>query len=166
MNRFPMPLRVELFQDGSGGQTLAGFMYQDPDCGLLQVPAGFDTDFASVQPLRTMSLVALALSLAIGALGIVAGWLGVALLGGVMACLGGALGALGFGVLLLYAAVVGYGNGPAVIHDHLYTTGELSRKASDQVFYNALRSSGTARWRAWLMWAGVRIGGRNRYAHR
>lgn len=161
-----MPLRVELFQDGSGGQTLAGFMYQDADCGLVQVPAGFDTDFASVRPLRTMSLVALVLSLTIGALGVGAGWLGLALIGAVMASLGGALGALGFGVLLLYAAVVGYGNGPAVIHDYLYTTGELSRKDSDRVFYSALRSSGTARWRAWLMWGGVRIGGRKRYRSR
>lgn len=163
MKRFPMPLQVELTQDGSGGTTLAGFMYQDPDWGLVQVPAGFDTDFASVRPLRTMSLAALLLSLAIGALGVTSGWLGWVVLGGVLATLGGSLGALGFGVLLLYAAVVGYGNGPAVIHDWLYSTGGLSRKASDEVFYNALRSSRTARWRAWLMWAGVRIGGHSRY---
>ena len=32
------------------------------------------------------------------------------------------------------------------------------------VLYRALRAEGVARWRAWLFWAGVRIGGTKQYA--
>lgn len=57
-----------------------------------------------------------------------------------------------------------YGHAAAALHDYLYETGKLSRKAADRVFLNALRSSGHARWRSWLMYAGVRIGAASRYA--
>jgi hypothetical protein len=46
----------------------------------------------------------------------------------------------------------------AVIHDWLYTTHEVDRAKADAVFREAA-SIGTAGWRAWLMWAGVRVGG-------
>ena len=52
-----------------------------------------------------------------------------------------------------------YGQAASVIHDYLYSTGCLARSDADRVFYNALRASGIARWRAWLLWVGVRIGG-------
>jgi len=63
----------------------------------------------------------------------------------------------------LYALVAGYGNYAATIHDKLYTTGTLSRKQADAVLYRALRAEGVAKWRAWLFWAGVRIGGAKHY---
>ncbi len=56
-----------------------------------------------------------------------------------------------------------YGHAAAVLHDWLYRTGTLPRRQADRVFFNALRSSGIARWRAWLMWGGVRIGGASHY---
>lgn len=155
MKRFPMPLQVEQTDDGTW-RLLAPFLYQDPDQGLVQVPGRFDTDFASVRPLRNLAVILLGVSLAVGGLGLFLDW-------PILAMLGAILGAFGFGALLLYAAVVGYGNGPAVIHDYLYGTANLSRRECDEVFYNALRSSGIARWRAWLMWAGVRLGGHWRY---
>lgn len=155
MKRYPMPLQVEQLNDGTW-RLLAPFLYQDPGQGLIQVPGRFDTDFASVRPLRNLAVILLGVSLAAGCFGLLLDW-------PILAMLGATLGAFGFGALLLYAAVVGYGNGPAVIHDYLYGTANLSRRQSDEVFYNALRSSGIARWRAWLMWAGVRIGGHWRY---
>ena len=63
----------------------------------------------------------------------------------------------------IYALFAGYGNYASTVHDYLYTTASVSRKEADDVFYDALRKEGVARWRAWLMWAGVRIGGRKAY---
>ena len=63
----------------------------------------------------------------------------------------------------LYALVSGYGNYAATLHDWLYTTGQVSRKEADAVLYRALRSEGVAKWRAWIFWAGVRIGGASEY---
>lgn len=148
MERFPLPLKAHLPIQGERAELLGGFMFEDSDHGLVQVPAGFVTDFASVKPLRTIAWVLLILSLLVG-------WL--------LPEAGAVIGSLGYGALALYASVVGYGNAAAVIHDRLYFTGQLSRRASDRVFYNALRSSGVARWRAWLMWGGVRLGGHWRY---
>lgn len=56
-----------------------------------------------------------------------------------------------------------YGHAAGVLHDYLYMYGHLSRKEADRVFMNALRSTGHSRWRTWLMWLGVRVGGRGRY---
>ncbi|WP_447588623.1 DUF1353 domain-containing protein [Aquipseudomonas campi] len=148
MNRFPLSLNVRLLNGGELALLLTDFVYHDPDHGLVQVPGNFKTDFASVRPVRNIAVGVLALSLVVG-------WF--------LPTLGALLGTAGFGILALYASVVGYGNAAATIHDRLYYTAELSRKAADQVFLNALRSSGVARWRAWLMWAGVRLGGFRRY---
>lgn len=63
----------------------------------------------------------------------------------------------------LYALFAGYGNYASTIHDYLYRTATVSRKEADDVFYEALRDEGVARWRAWLMWAGVRVGGASAY---
>lgn len=63
----------------------------------------------------------------------------------------------------LYALVSGYGNYAATLHDWLYTTGRVSRKEADAVLYRALRAEGVARWRAYLFWLGVRIGGAKQY---
>ncbi|WP_137971853.1 DUF1353 domain-containing protein [Pseudomonas sp. F(2018)] len=148
MDRFPLPLKAQLPIQGERAELLSGFLFEDPDYGLVQVPAGFNTDFASVKPLRTIAWLLLAL-------GLLVGWF--------WSEAGAAIGSLGYGALTLYASVVGYGNAAATIHDRLYATAELSRKVADAVFFNALRASGLARWRAWLMWAGVRLGGHWRY---
>lgn len=116
MDRFQLPLRVELLGDRETWRLLEPFAYRDPDHGLIEVPAGFATDFASVPRLP-----------------------------------------------LTFALLGQYGHAAAVLHDWLYGAGKLSREAADRVFLNALRSSGIARWRAWLMWAGVRVGGASRY---
>lgn len=151
MSRFPLPLRVDLSIRGSRAQLQGGFMYQDPQHGTVQVPMGFETDFASVKPIRTIAWSLLAMSLVIG-------WFAPEA--------GAMIGSMGYGSLALYASVVGYGDAAATIHDWLYSVGSagrMDRKAADQVFRNALCSSGVARWRAWLMWAGVRLGGHWRY---
>lgn len=66
----------------------------------------------------------------------------------------------------IYALFSGYGNYASTVHDYLYTFHKMSRKDADEVFYQALRSEGVAHWRAWLMWAGVRIGGKRAYGGR
>ena len=66
-------------------------------------------------------------------------------------------------LFVLFALVSGYGNYAATVHDFLYSEGQVSRKEADAVLYRALRAEGVARWRAWLMWAGVRIGGAKQY---
>ena len=116
MNRFPNPLQAELLPDRKTWRLLAPFSYLDPDHGRIEVPADFETDFASVPR-----------------------W------------------------PLTFALLGQYGHAAAVIHDWLYRAGTLSRADADRVFLNALRSSGIARWRAWLMWAGVRLGGASRF---
>ncbi|ANA49274.1 hypothetical protein PMW_149 [Pseudomonas phage phiPMW] len=63
----------------------------------------------------------------------------------------------------IYALFAGYGNHASTLHDYLYSRQILPRKDCDRVFYEALRDEGVAKWRAWLMWAGVRIGGSKAY---
>ena len=116
MERFSLALRAELQPDRKTWRLLAPFSYLDPNHGLVLVPAGFVTDFASVPR-----------------------W------------------------PLTFALLGQYGHAASVLHDYLYATGGLSRSEADQVFRNALRSSGIARWRAWLMWVGVRVGEATRY---
>lgn len=63
----------------------------------------------------------------------------------------------------VYALFATYGNYAATIHDYLYSMGTRSRSECDDIFYKALRAEGVARWRARLMWLGVRIGGKSSY---
>ena len=96
-------------------------MLADDDQRTIIVPAGFITDFASIQVLHNVFL------------------------------------------FVLFAMVAGYGNYAATVHDWLYFGGQVSRKEADAILYRALRAEGVARWRAWLFWAGVRIGGAKHY---
>lgn len=66
-------------------------------------------------------------------------------------------------LFVLFALVSGYGNYAATVHDWLYTTGQVTRKQADALLYRALRAEGVSRWRAWLFWAGVRLGGAKQY---
>lgn len=47
----------------------------------------------------------------------------------------------------------------AAVHDWLYVVHSVPRKQADQLFYEALISLGASRWKAWIMWAGVRVRG-------
>lgn len=55
------------------------------------------------------------------------------------------------------------GHEAAVIHDWLYTTHQVPRGKADAIFEEALLVGKEPAWRAWLMWAGVRIGGGGPY---
>lgn len=60
--------------------------------------------------------------------------------------------------------VNGRSRSPAVLHDWLYRTHELSRAQADGVFRAALLSRGVPKAAAWAFWAGVRLGGSAAYA--
>jgi hypothetical protein len=51
----------------------------------------------------------------------------------------------------------------AVVHDWLYSSGEVSRKVADAVLREASEASGVSWFQRWMMWAGVRIGGSSHY---
>lgn len=63
----------------------------------------------------------------------------------------------------IYATLVGYGNGAATIHDALYEAQEHDRKTCDQVFFRALRDEGTALWRSYIFYYGIRLTGWKAY---
>lgn len=63
MGRFPLPLNVQLLDGGELAQLLTEFIYQAPAGPMVRVPAGFETDFASVRPLRNMAVGLLALGI-------------------------------------------------------------------------------------------------------
>lgn len=48
---------------------------------------------------------------------------------------------------------------PALIHDALYSAELVTRKQADDILHWACRANGVGRYRAWKIWAGVRIGG-------
>jgi hypothetical protein len=58
-----------------------------------------------------------------------------------------------------YLMTGGLGHAAAVIHDCLYTTHVTTRAVADDVLHEALLVLGVPRHKAWMMWAGVRIGG-------
>ena len=116
MSRFITTLKTEQ-ADRRTYTLLADLVLADDDQRTIIVPAGFVTDFASIQVLHNAFL------------------------------------------FVLFALVSGYGNYAATVHDFLYSEGQVSRKEADAVLYRALRAEGVARWRAYLFWLGVRIGG-------
>lgn len=52
----------------------------------------------------------------------------------------------------------------AALHDWLYTTHLVPRGVADAVLQEAAKVSGVAPFKAWLMWAGVRMGGASHWA--
>jgi hypothetical protein len=52
----------------------------------------------------------------------------------------------------------------AVIHDYLYSTGEVGRDIADSVFCEAALVSGVFRWRAYAMYMAVRASGKSHYS--
>lgn len=120
MSRYVTTLKTEQVSRWDH-KLLADLVFHDDEYGLIIVPAGFSTNFASIKVLHNIFL------------------------------------------FVFFALVAGYGNYAATVHDWLYSTGQIPRKQADAVLYRALRAEGVARWRAWLFWAGVRIGASNRY---
>lgn len=152
MSRFQCPLRAELQNDRKTWKLTDPLVYLDSVHGVIEVPSGFYTDFATTRPMRTVAVVLLIASVVLAVLPW-AWFRWIAL-------------SLGLAALALYAAVVGYANKPSAVHDWLYQTRSLSRRESDDVYKRACRADGIARWRTWIMWAGVRVGGSRHYGNR
>lgn len=76
-------------------------------------------------------------------------------------------------LFMFYALLASYGDKAATIHDWLYSGYGITRADGtiyyptraecDDVLYRALRAEGLAIWRAWMFWAGVRLGGHAAY---
>lgn len=60
---------------------------------------------------------------------------------------------------LLFERVEGETASAAVLHDWFYATHQVPRVVADGLFHEALLSCGVGPVRAYVMWAGVRIGG-------
>ncbi len=77
-------------------------------------------------------------------------------------------------LFVFYALLVEYGDKSATVHDWLYSGYGIgdsviyypTRKECDQIMYRLLRAEGVARWRAWMFYIGVRVGGRSHYTHK
>jgi len=161
-----MPIPVGKFLDRPSVQQIsrwtfrlnADLTFNDPVYGLRTVPAGYVSDLASIRILRrlcqwsaTCAVVAAVLVWLFASSGLA--WASVACwIASVVA-------------LVLYALVVGYGMGPAFLHDWEYDLAELPRAGCDAMYERALHTGdGTARWRSFgLFWTGVRVGGRWSY---
>lgn len=119
MSKFLTDLEVELVSDATNSgrgtwRLTAPLVYQsDVAKQTFTVPAGFETDFASV-PRAPIAFLLTADS--------------------------------------AHAA--------SAVHDFLYTPPhQVARDIADAVLKEASEVSGVPDWRAWLMWAGVRVGG-------
>ena len=60
---------------------------------------------------------------------------------------------------IIYLAAGNTAHAPAVVHDWLYTSGELRRSIADAVFLEAMKAAGIAWLRRWAMYAAVRAMG-------
>lgn len=77
-------------------------------------------------------------------------------------------------LFVFYALLAEYGDKAATLHDWLYSGYPVNshphtyyyptRKEADQIMYRALRAEGVARWRAWMFYIGVRIGGASKFS--
>ena len=108
---FLAPPRVE-FLDDEHARLLAPLVYDSPTAGRITVPAGFETDFASVPRIP-----------------------------------------------FAYWLAGNTAHGPAIVHDWLYRTHQVSRRQADAVFYEAMGAWGMMGWRRGLMWGAVRAFG-------
>jgi hypothetical protein len=52
---------------------------------------------------------------------------------------------------------------PSVPHDYAYSTHCMTRATADRMLYEACRVTGIPRWKAALIYAGVRVGGGSRW---
>lgn len=112
--RYLSPLRLESVAPGSKlKRVIDPFVYDSDILGKrVTVPAGFETDLASVPRIP-----------------------------------------------IFYLLFGGASEEAAVIHDYLYSGGIVSRAVADEVFAEAMKAEGVARWRRGPMWFGVRAFG-------
>jgi len=47
----------------------------------------------------------------------------------------------------------------AIIHDYLYIHKPVSRSIADRIFLDLMRRDGVPRWKRWIMYSAVRLGG-------
>lgn len=146
---FLTKLRVE-HQDRRQRKLLAPLVYRDPVHGDITAPEDFVTDFASTRAVRTVAVVAYCIHLALRLLPV---WEWVHY----------AAAAIGFLALVFYAVIAGYCDKAGTIHDWLYKTGLLTRRQADMVLVRAAFAEGIAKWRAFIFWVGVRVGGKSHY---
>lgn len=121
MSKFLTTLDVELLNDeqneGRGSWKLKNpFIYDSDIAGLIVVPEGFVTDFASVPRVP------------------VAFWL-----------------------------TGDTAHDAAVVHDYLYTTGQVKRATADAVLMEAMTVTGIPAWRRYAMYYAVRAFGGSHY---
>ena len=117
MSRFIDTLDVRLINERAGMWVLlSSLKYESDSAGVICVPAGYKTDFASVPRIP-----------------------------------------------VIFDALGDLAHAAAVLHDYLYSSCELSRAAADSVLMEAAIVSGVQPWKAYLMWAGVRLFGRTYY---
>lgn len=64
----------------------------------------------------------------------------------------------------VYWLMGGRDHKPAVLHDYLYDSKQVSRTMADAVLREASASIGVPAWRRWGMWAAVRIWGGSHWA--
>ncbi|WP_341522220.1 DUF1353 domain-containing protein [Pseudomonas sp. G.S.17] len=122
--------------------------FNDPVHGLIVVPNTFVSDLASIRILREICRWCAVTALTGGTLVDSYPWTRAALI--VIAVI----------ALAIYGLLVGYGMRASILHDWLYTFGPLTRRECDDIYYRALTTGdGTARWRAWIFFLGVRLGG-------
>lgn len=60
---------------------------------------------------------------------------------------------------LVYLLFGGTSHEAAALHDGLYQLHYFDRATSDAILREASEATGVAKWRRWMMWAGVRVGG-------
>lgn len=63
----------------------------------------------------------------------------------------------------IYLFLNGYSDMAGVIHDYLYSVGKYPRKLADQVLREACLVIGIPKWKAEMIYCGVRVGGASRY---
>jgi Protein of unknown function (DUF1353) len=135
--RFPFFLCVTPDQETVFWRLDKPFWYRSR-FGIIEVPAGFKTDFASIPPVCSIGLLVLLAGYSIPSLF----WLGVLL--------------IAISPKLLHT---GSYSRAAVIHDYIYKTRMFCRKNCDGILYEAMGDCGTAMWKRLLIWANVRMFG-------
>lgn len=63
----------------------------------------------------------------------------------------------------IYFLLNGIADMPGVLHDYLYSTGMHNRKLCDDIFLEAMLSIGVSKWKAYVIYSGVRLFGGGYY---
>lgn len=136
-------------------ELLEPLQFMDKQHGMREIPVGFVSDLASIRILREIARWSAIAAVIGAAFSIEWPWLTAS------------LWAITLVFLALYSLTTGYNMRSSFMHDWEYTAGELSRKDVDALYWRAQHTGdGTAAWRSWIFWLGVRLGGGRRYCKR